>query len=652
MTDTIKPIDTALMDPTVPAAVDFYRRANGGWLAANPVPPAYGAWGAFHEVNERNLAMLRRLLADAADSGGSATGPRRIVGDYVAAGMDEAAIAAAGVEPLRPLLDEVDAVATIGDLRAAAGDLQRHGIGALYSFAVAADFEDSDAYLAYVGQGGLGLPERDYYLRDDERSDGLRRAYVDHVAAQLHNLGSGPDAAGRDAAAILAFETRLAQASLPVEQLRDPKVTMNRHAVRALDALMPGFGLAAAVRELGVPSPTVNIDNAAFFDALDAALTETPIETLRAYLRWHVVRTCASSLPPAFEDEAFAFHGRILGGRKEMHPRWRRVLDAAGSDIGDLVARLYVDAAFPPQAKARCEELVGHLLNAMGRAIRGAAWMTEPTRTEALAKLAGFGCKIGYPDRWRDYTGIAIDRGSFAGNRLAASAFEHQRVVGRMAEPVDRGEWEMPAHSVNAYYHPLLNEIVFPAGILQPPFFFAEADDAVDYGAIGTVIGHEITHGFDDQGSRFDAAGKLRDWWTAEDRSEFERRARVVVEQFNGFTVADDSHVNGQLTLGENIADLGGLEIAFDALREAGGLDGPRIDGFTPAQRFFLAFGSTWRMSYTEETARLLVSVDPHAPAHDRVNGPLANLPSFAAAFDVPDGSPMAHPAAVRAKIW
>ncbi len=650
--EVIKPIDTALMDRTVPAAVDFYRHANGGWLDANPVPPAYGAWGAFHEVNERNLSLLHSLLAEAAAAAASATGPRRIVGDYFASGMDEATIAAAGVEPLRPFLEAVDAAATVADLRAVAGDLQRHGVGALYSFGVAADFEDSGAYLAYVGQGGLGLPERDYYLRDDERSAGLRRAYADHVASQLRNLGAGADDAARDARAILAFETRLAEASLPVEQLRDPKVTMNRHAVTALDALMPGLGLAAAVRELGVPSPTVNIDNAAFFEALDTAIAETPIETVRAYLRWHLVRTCASSLPPAFEDEAFAFYGTTLGGRREMHPRWRRVLDAAGSDIGELVARLYVDAAFPPRAKARCEELVGHLLNAMGRAIRAAAWMTEPTRAEALAKLAGFGCKIGYPDRWRDYTGIAIVRGSFAGNRLAAAAFEHDRLVGRMGGPLDRGEWEMPAHSVNAYYHPLLNEIVFPAGILQPPFFFAEADDAVDYGAIGSVIGHEITHGFDDQGSRFDAAGKLRDWWTAEDRTEFERRARVVVEQFNGFTVAGDGHVNGQLTLGENIADLGGLEIALDALREAGGLEGPPIDGLTPVQRFFLAFGSIWRMSYTEETARLLASVDPHAPAHDRVNGPLANLPSFAAAFDVPEGSPMARPAALRAKIW
>ncbi len=343
---------------------------------------------------------------------------------------------------------------------------------------------------------------------------------------------------------------------------------MNRHDVAALDDLMPGFGLSSYVAELGVTSPTVNIDNAGFFAALEEALAGTPLETLRDYLRWHLVRAYASALAPAFENEAFDFYGRELGGQKQMRPRWKRVLDAASQDIGEQVARLYVEAAFSERAKQRCEEMVDHLLAAMGRSIRGAEWMTEATRAEALKKLDGFSYKIGYPGEWRDYAGLSIDRGSHVENRMRSAIFEHERQLGRLGQPVDRAEWAMPAHSVNAYYHPLLNEIAFPAGILQPPFFYADADDAVNYGAIGAVIGHEITHGFDDQGSHFDAEGGLRDWWTAEDRAEFERRAQVLVEQFDGYAVAGDQHVNGRLTLGENIADLGGLSIAFAALRD------------------------------------------------------------------------------------
>ena len=527
-------VDPMNLDPSTPASVDFYRHANGGWLDANPVPPAYGAWGAMHEINERNLDLLHRLLDAAAGSPGAAHTPGRLAGDYFAAGMDEAAIEAAGTTPIAPFLERIGAIASIADVAALAGDLQRNGVGVLHSLDVTADFEDATSYLVYVGQGGLGLPERDYYVRDDERSVGIRDAYRAHVAAQLANLGQAPDDARTAADAILAFETRLAEASLPAEQMRDPTVTLHRHEVDALDGLMPGFGLSAYVRGLGVTSPTVNIDNADFFTALDTTLAETELATVRDYLRWHVVRTFASALPPAFDLEAFEFYGRTLTGRQEQLPRWRRVLDAASADIGEQVARVYVDEAFPPAAKARCEAMVGHLLSAMGRAIRDAAWMTEPTRDQALAKLAKFGWKIGYPSKWRDVAALAIGRDSFVGNRMAASAFEHDFAMGRLGEPVDRTKWEMPAHIVNAYYHPLLNEIVFAAGILQPPFFDPDADDAVNYGGIGTVIGHEITHGFDDAGSRFDADGGLREWWTEPDRAEFERRAQVARRPVRG----------------------------------------------------------------------------------------------------------------------
>jgi len=427
---------------------------------------------------------------------------------------------------------------------------------------------------------------------------------------------------------------------------------MNRHTVDSLDELMPAFGLTGFVRDLGVASASVNIDNAGFFTALETTLAETPTETLRDYLRWNLVRAYASSLSPAFADESFDFFGRTLGGQQQQRPRWKRVLDAASADIGEQVAQLYVAAAFPEHAKHRCEQMVDQLLVAMGDAIRGAEWMTDDTKPQALEKLAGFTYKIGYPDEWRDYSALSIGRTSHAENRMACAAFEHHRQLSRLGEPVDTREWAMPAHSVNAYYHPLLNEVVFPAGILQPPFFYAEADDAVNYGAIGTVIGHEITHGFDDRGSHFDAKGALRDWWTEADRAEFDSRAQVLVDQFDAYEVAEDLHVNGRLTLGENIADLGGLTIALGALRKVLPSDALLVDGLTPEQRFFLSWATVWRTNYTDEYARLLVNIDPHSPARARVNAPLANLPAFAAAFQIAEGTPMVRPAELRAHIW
>jgi len=652
MTDAPRPIDPALFDNAVPASEDFFRHANGGWLDANPVPPEYGSWGAFHEVTERNQQLLHRLLLDAAEHAHADGTPNRMVGDYFAAAMDEPAIAAAGARPLAPYLGRVAAATSLADVRAIACDLQPLAISVLMDVGIAPDFEDANAYLVYVGQGGLGLPERDYYTRDDERSVQMREAYVAHVTKQFANLGDEAEAAREAAERILALETRLAEACYTNEQLRDVNLTMNRHTIDSLDELMPAFGLTGFVRELGVASASVNIDNAGFFTALETTLAETPTETLRDYLRWNLVRAYASSLSPAFADESFDFFGRTLGGQQQQRPRWKRVLDAASADIGEQVAQLYVAAAFPEHAKHRCEQMVDQLLVAMGDAIRGAEWMTDDTKPQALEKLAGFTYKIGYPDEWRDYSALSIGRTSHAENRMACAAFEHHRQLSRLGEPVDTREWAMPAHSVNAYYHPLLNEVVFPAGILQPPFFYAEADDAVNYGAIGTVIGHEITHGFDDRGSHFDAKGALRDWWTEADRAEFDSRAQVLVDQFDAYEVAEDLHVNGRLTLGENIADLGGLTIALGALRKVLPSDALLVDGLTPEQRFFLSWATVWRTNYTDEYARLLVNIDPHSPARARVNAPLANLPAFAAAFQIAEGTPMVRPAELRAHIW
>lgn len=642
-------LDLTAFDPETPVAVDFYRHVNGGWLDSNPVPSEYPAWGAALEVHVRNEEILHDLLQEAADKAGEEGSPTQMVGDYFATGMDEPAIATAGIEPLRPYLDAIDSVQSVSDVKEQLLSLKRLGVGAFLGVGVSPDFEDADRYLVYVGQGGLGLPERDYYLRDDDRSKALVAAYIDHVAAQLEHLGAG----GReDAEAICAMETRLAGASLPAEELRDLKVTLNRHQVDELDRLMPGFGLSGYLRDLGVTTSSVNIDHPKFFETLDGVISDTPVETIRNYLRWHLVRKFAPALPPEFEEEAFDFYNRKLGGQQEPRERWTRVLSAATGDIGEQIAKLYVDTAFSPEAKQRCEVMVDGLLSAMGRSIESLDWMTDETKDEALGKLASFSYKIGYPDEWRDYGGLEIGRDSFVANRMRSIHFEFDRKMGRLDEPVDRREWAMPAHVVNAYYNPLLNEVVFPAGILQPPYFYEDADDAVNYGAIGAVIGHEVTHGFDDNGSQFDGEGRRRNWWTDEDRAEFEKRAEVLVEQFSAFEVSEDQHVNGRLTLGENIADLGGLAIAYDAFTHTLSGDEPEIGGFRPEQRFFLSYATIWRMNYTDEYLRMLANVDVHSPNQFRVNGPLSNFPPFAGAFDIDAGSPMQRPEADVASIW
>jgi predicted metalloendopeptidase len=648
------PLDPSTWDPATPPADDFYHHVNRAWLDANPVPPEYPMWGAYIELDHRNKELTRDLLQAAADAAaaGSADAVERLVGDFYASGMDEAAIAAAGAEPLRPLLDRIAAIASLEDVRALLVDWHATGLGPYFGIGVEADFEDATRYLGYVQQAGLGLPEKSYYLNDDDATVALRTAYRAHIAAQLRNLGDTEDAAAAAAGAVLAFETRLAEISLSREEQRDPRTTMNRFRVDALDEVMPGLRLASMLREIGIGDETVSVENPRFMTGLDAILADTPLDTVRDTLRWHLVRATASSLAPAFEDEAFGFYGRTLGGQQAQQPRWKRIVGAATSDLGEAVGQLFVRVTFPPEAKARVEALVDHLLSAMGTAIRGNAWMTEATREQALVKLAGFSYKIGYPDTWRDYSSLVMDRGSYMANRLAASAFEMRRQLGQLGTPMDRDEWAMPPHVVNAYYHPLRNEIVFPAGILQPPFFWREADDAVNYGGIGTVIGHEITHGFDDTGSRFDANGALRDWWTAEDRTEFERRAAILVEQCNGYEVLEGVTVNGRLTLGENIADLGGIAVSLDAMHEVVPADAPLVDGLTPDQRFFASYATMWRMNATEQYARLLANVDTHSPSRHRVNGPLANTPAFAGAFGIAEGSPMALPAEARAKVW
>ena len=648
------PLDPANMDTSVDPGDDFFRFANGHWLVANPVPPEYGRWGAFSEVHVRNEELLHDLLVAAMSDTSQGDSSGRLAGDYFASGLDTYQIEAAGLEPIRSWLDRVDAIASTGDFNLLVTDLHTLGARALFGCYVAPDYEDSARYLLFLGQGGLGLPERDYYLRDDDRSHELRDLYVRHIAAQFVNLGVAEGDAAGDAGEVLRFETALAESSYTAAELRDVDLTTNKTDRGDLDGIMPNFDLVRYLDEMGAGrATTVNLDNPGFFEATDQLVATTPVEVLRAYSRWHLVRATASSLPARFEDESFAFYGKALGGEKQKKARWKRVLAAVTADIGDLVSQLYVAEAFGAEAKVRCEKMVDGVVVAMGDSIRSLTWMSEETKNEALSKLGGFGYKIGYPEKWKDYDGLDIDRGPWVSNRLRARDYELRRDIGKLDHPVDGAEWAVPAHIVNAYYHPIRNEIVFPAGILQPPFFYADADDAVNFGGIGSVIGHEITHGFDDQGSRFDADGHLRNWWTDDDRAEFENRADGLVAQFDSYAVADDLHVNGRLTLGENIAELGGVALAFRALQRV--LDGtPRdhVNGYTPEQRFFLSYATIWRRNYTDEYIRLLVNTDPHSPSMFRCNGTLANLPEFAEAFSLGTDTPMVRSEEERAEIW
>ena len=635
-------------DESVDPGVDFYRYANGAWLDANPIPPGYGAWGSFETVQVRNEAVIEEILRRAASD--PVNDLDRMLGDFFASGMDVDAIEAAGLAPIRPLLDAIATVSTPDDVMRLLPQLHADGIPAFFAFEATVDHDDSSRYLLWLAQAGLGLPERDSYFSDTEPAVALRAAYVDHVGAQLANIGAVEATAG--GAAVLDLETRLAELHLSPVEARDPGRTLNRHDLGELAALAPDLDLPGYLQRVGAgAATTVNVMTPELFAGLAEIIATTAPEVLRAYLRFRVVQTLADSLPVAIDDESFEFYGRRLGGQQQQHERTKRVIDAITADVGEALSQRFVDETFSPVAKDRALVMVDAILAEMRASLETRAWMGDATRTQGLEKLDSVTVKIGYPDRWRDWRGLELGRDGYAENRMRATRFEVARQLRRITEPVDETEWEMPPHVVNAYYHPLRNEIVFPAGILQPPMFDADADDALNFGGIGTVIAHEITHGFDDQGRRFDATGAFRDWWTAEDETRYAELTARLVSQFDDYTVLDDLHVNGQLTLGENIADLGGLMLAQRAHARVSAGAGP-VDGLTPAQRFFLANASVWRGNVSDELTRTLIQVDPHSPRHLRVRGPFSNSDAFRDAFGLADDAPMMRPPAERIEIW
>jgi putative endopeptidase len=649
-------IDKANFDTSVSVCADFYQYANGGWEKNNPIPAAYSSWGMMNELSERNLAVLHQILDDAAQARSKAkpgTAQQKI-GDFYASAMDEAGIEKAGIEPLKTELGEIAALKSRNDLLALINRWHANGLGVLFGFGKEADLKNSAMNIAYATQGGLGLPDRDYYTRDDADSKALRDKYVAHVERMLAMIGTDAKQAKADAVAIMALETRLAKASLTQLELRDPNKSYNIVALDAAGKATPNFDWNALLAAIGRKDiTTFSLSHPVFFAEMDKALADTPVATWQAYLRWHLIDTAAPYLSKAFVDADFDFSGRTLRGAKELRPRWKRVVDSVNGNLGEALGELFVAKTFPPEAKAEMLTMVRNLLTALKQRLQNLDWMSEETKQEAMAKFATFTPKIGYPDRWRDYSKLEIKPQHYWHNVRAGIAFETQRRFAQIGQPVDKSEWGMLPQTVNAYYNPLANEIVFPAAILQPPYFDLKADAALNYGSIGGVIGHEIMHGFDDQGSQFDAKGNLRMWWTDEDRAKFNERTAKLVQQFDGFIAIDDLHVNGKLTLGENIADLGGLLVSYDAWRAA--TENQRlapIDGLTPDQRFFHGWAQGWRRQHTEQDLKLRLNTDVHAPARFRVLGPYANIDAFAAAFDCKVGDNMVAKPDAKVVIW
>jgi putative endopeptidase len=651
-----KGLDISNMDTSVSACQDFYRYANGGWMKKNTIPAAYPSWGSANMVDEKNRETLRQILEAAAKNTNAPKGSNtQKIGNFYATCMDEQRIESEGIKPLQPELDLIDKISSAKDLQAEIAHLHGYGIGALFRFGADQDLKDSTRFIASAAQGGIGLPDRDYYLKDDEKSKTLRDQYVKHVAKMFELMGDDQQKAQSEAQTVLTIETALAKASMTRVERRKPENVYHKMTLAQLKELTPNFSWEDYFKNRGLAQTgDINIGQPDFFKEVDRQLTATPLADLKTYLRWHLINSAASALSAKFVDEDFNFKGRTLTGTQENLPRWKRCVSSTDRALGEALGQEYVKVAFTPQSKARMAELVSNLIAALREDIGTLSWMSDATRKQAIQKLSAFARKIGYPDKWRDYSALNVDRSSFLTNRFRAINFETRRDLSKIGRPIDRTEWGMSPPTVNAYYNPSMNEIVFPAGILQPPFFSAEADDAINYGAIGAVIGHEMTHGFDDQGAKFDAEGNLKNWWAETDLKNFQGRAQCVINQFSSFVVdeKDNLREKGELVAGESIADLGGLTIAYAAFQKS--LEGkprpPAIDGFTPEQRFFLGYAQVWATNSRPEYERLLVNIDPHPLPRFRVNGPLSNMPAFQQAFQCKKGDAMVRED--RCQIW
>jgi putative endopeptidase len=645
------PFDLGAIDKSADPCVNFYQYACGSWVKNNPIPADQATWGRFNELQERNLAILHEILEEAAKPAAGRDAVTQKTGDFYAACMDEKGIDAKGLTPLNPELERIRAMKDKAELAGEIARLHGMGVAALFEFNSGQDFKDSTAVIAQFDQGGLGLPEREYYLRTDPASVELRNKYIAHVKRMFELAGEKSEQATADAATVMKIETALAKGSLDLVSRRDPEKVYHKIGKRELAALGPAFHWTEYFTGTAAPSfQNINVAYPEFVKALNAEIESASLADWKTYLTWHVVHSKARMLPTPFVDENFNFFAKTLAGVEELRPRWKRCVDMTDSQLGEALGQKYVERAFGGDSKARTLKMVAALEKALGQDIQTLSWMTPATKQQALIKLKGIANKIGYPDRWRDYSGVVVKRDDMMGNWERADQFEFHRVLDKIGKPLDRGEWQMTPPTVNAYYDPQMNDINFPAGILQPPFFYRNVDDAVNFGGIGMVIGHELTHGFDDQGRQFDAHGNLKDWWTKTDAQQFQERAACIADEYSGFTVAPGVNVNGKLTLGENTADNGGVRIALMALLDTIGNKTEKIEGYTPEQRFFLSFGQIWCENARPEALRLQVQTNEHSPAKFRVDGVVENSPEFQKAFSCKAGQPMTAVHACR--VW
>ena len=645
--------DKSGMDTTVSPGENFFQYASGKWMKNTVIPASETGWGSFYTLEDDNQKNLHSILEDVSSKNNEAGSVDQKVADLYSSGMDTAGIEKLGYEPVKPLLARIDAVKDYKQLINLAVEGYKDGDGFLIGFAVGPDDKISTKNAVNFYQAGLGLPNRDYYFNSDSATVKIRESYVKYISKLFTLSGMAPADASKKADAILKLETAIAKShSTPVE-LRDPVKNYNKYAVADFQKQVPDIDLKNVLEKLMVKTDTLLVGQPKYYQALDKLLKSEPIDVWKDKLKFKALSDAANSLSKNFRDARFEFYGKTLSGQKQQKERWKSITATVDRNLGELLGQLYVDKYFKPEAKDRMLSLVNNLQSVYKSRIEKLDWMSPETKQRALDKLQAFTKKIGYPDKWKKYDDVTIDRASYYKNLQSIARHDYKEMIAKVGKPVDKTEWGMSTPTVNAYYNPSFNEIVFPAGILQYPFFEFAADDAINYGAIGAVIGHEMTHGFDDQGRQYDKEGNLKDWWTPADASKFKTKAQMVVDQYNKYTVLNNMKVNGNLTLGENLADIGGLAIAYEAFKMTEqGKGNQKVDGFTPDQRFFLSFGQVWRMKNSDETMRMRVQVDPHSPEMYRVNGPLSNMPEFYKAFNIQPGDKMYRAENERVKIW
>ncbi len=644
--------DLTAIDKSVDPCDDFYHYACGTWLKNNPIPADQSSWGRFNELHERNQTILRGILEKQSADNASRSPVNQKIGDYYASCMDEAAIEAKGTAPLKPYMASIDGIKAKSDVPAVLAGLHKSGVNAFFNFGSEPDFKDSKVDIATADQGGLSLPDKDYYFKDDPKSVELRQKLEQHIAKMFELYGEPPAKAAADAKTVMKLETDLAKASLNRTEQRDPTKIYHKMTVAELQTMTPAFAWNQYIAAIQPPSfDNVNVAVPDYVKGMNKLITDNDLDAVKTYMRWQTLRSAAPMLPKAFVEENFNFYSKTLRGAKELRPRWKRCVQFTDNDLGEAVGQAYVAETFPPEAKANTLKMVHELEAALKTDITELSWMTPETKKQALEKLSRIDNKIGYPDKWRDYSSLNVVRGDALGNSVRANQFEFNRQLKKIGQPVDRTEWGMTPPTVNAYYNPLENNVNFPAGILQPPFYDYKADASTNFGSIGVVIGHELTHGFDDEGSQFDAEGNLKDWWTPKDKEQFNKLEECFVNEYDGFVVVDDVHIKGKLTLGENTADNGGLRIAQMALLDVlANHPEKTVEGFTPDQRFFLGYAQIWCANQTPEAMRLQALSNEHSAPQYRVNGVVSNSENFAKAFGCKAGSPMIRKPACR--VW